>query len=66
MSREDVFHAVKPLTRRLVRLTLAALPPDTEPSSLEVLLAVVGELECVSDDNEEDGSTEGDEELCIT
>lgn len=53
-----------PLTRRLVRLAFATLPADVDASSLDVLQAVVGELDCASDERQDkDGLATDDEEL---
>ena len=55
-----------PLIRRLVRRAFARLAPDVDVSSLlDVLLALVGELEWPADESDEDGSPD-DEELCST
>lgn len=52
-----------PLTRRLVRRALARLECESEVSSLDALL--VGELDCGSDESDEDGGTE-EPEFCST
>ena len=66
-TTEDApLHAVMPLIRRLVRRAFARLAPDVDVSSLlDVLLALVGELEWPADESDEDGSPD-DEELCST
>lgn len=54
-----------PLTRRLVRRVLAIVAVGRYASSLDVLLALVGELDWASDERDEDGAAE-DEGLCST
>lgn len=57
-------YVVMPLMRRLVRRAFATLPPGTNASSLEALLALVGELDCASEERDDDGCAEDD--LCNT